>query len=227
MKKYLSVILGIILTACLVACGSSNKGTVNDNEQATTSNQEVSDTEEQEISADNQQTDIDADSEQESKQENEEKAAVVYFSGTGNTREVANLLAKEADADIYEIVPENAYTSDDLNYNDDDCRANQEMNDDSARPAISNDLSAVSEYDVIYLGYPIWWGTAPRIIQTFIENYDISGATVYAFCTSGSSGIEQSISNLQKLYPDVNIAGGKRLNDATEVGVKEWINSLH
>lgn len=138
MKKYLSVILGIILTACLVACGSSNKDSVND----------------------------------------------------------------------------------------DNCRANQEMNDESARPAISNDLSAVSEYDVIYLGYPIWWGTAPRIIQTFIESYDISGAMVYMFCTSGGSGIEKSISDLQQLYPDVNIVDGKRLNDATELDIREWIRSL-
>ncbi len=223
MKKCLSVILGIILTACLVACGSSNKGTLKDSEQAIISNQEVSDTEEQETSADNQQTDLDADYEQ----ENEEKVAVVYFSGTGNTREVANLLAKEANADIFEIIPENMYTADDLNYNDDNCRANQEMNDDSARPAISNDLSVVSEYDVIYLGYPIWWRTAPRIIQTFIENYDISGATLYMFCTSGGSGIESSISDLQKLYPDMNIVDGKRLNDATETDIREWIESIN
>ena len=223
MKKCLSVILGIILTACLVACGSSNKGTLKDSEQAIISNQEVSDTEEQETSADNQQTDLDADYEQ----ENEEKVAVVYFSGTGNTREVANLLAKEANADIFEIIPENMYTADDLNYNNDNCRANQEMNDDSARPAISNDLSVVSEYDVIYLGYPIWWRTAPRIIQTFIENYDISGATLYMFCTSGGSGIESSISDLQKLYPDMNIVDGKRLNDATETDIREWIESIN
>ena len=151
------------------------------------------------------------------------KKAVLYvFSGTGNTREVADLLAKETDADIFEIIPKNMYTSDDLNYNDDNCRANQEMNDESARPAISNDLSVVSEYDVIYLGYPIWWGTAPRIIQTFIESYDISGATVYMFCTSGGSGIEKSISDLQQLYPDVNIVDGKRLNDATELDIREW-----
>ena len=91
------------------------------------------------------------------------------------------------------------------NYNDDNCRANQEMNDDTARPAISNDLSAVSEYDVIYLGYPIWWGTAPRIIQTFIK----------------------SISDLQQLYPDINIADGKRLNNATESDIREWIQSLN
>ena len=191
MKKYLSIILGIILTACLVACGSSDKGTLNDNEQAIISNQEVSDTEKQELSVENQQTE------------------------------------KDAEADIFEIIPENMYKADDLNYNDDNCRANQEMNDDSARPAISNDLSVVSEYDVIYLGYPIWWGTAPRIIQTFIENYDISGATVYMFCTSGGSGIESSISDLQMLYPDINIVDGKRLNDATETGIREWIESLN
>lgn len=191
MKKYLSIILGIILTACLVACGSSDKGTLNDNEQAIISNQEVSDTEEQELSVENQQTE------------------------------------KDAEADIFEIIPENMYTADDLNYNDDKCRANQEMNDDSARPAISNDLSVVSEYDVIYLGYPIWWGTAPRIIQTFIENYDISGATVYMFCTSGGSGIESSILDLQMLYPDINIVDGKRLNDATETDIREWIESLN
>lgn len=142
MKKYLFVILGIILTTCLVACGSSGKDTVNDN------NQELSNIEEQNTSAEKEQKGKDSNSEQ----ENEEKVAVVYFSGTGNTRKVANLLTKEASADIFEIIPKDMYTSDDLNYNDDNCRANQEMNDDSPRPAISNDLSAVSEYDVIYLG---------------------------------------------------------------------------
>ena len=223
MKKYLTIVLGIILMTCPIACGSTDKDSLNDNNQEEIRIQEISDTEEQETSAENQQTDSGADSEQ----ENKEKIAVVYFSGTGNTREVANLLAEEATADIFEIIPEEIYTSDDLNYNDDNCRANQEMNDDSARPAISNDLSAVSEYDVIYLGYPIWWGTAPRIIQTFIESYDISGATVYTFCTSGGSGIEQSISDLQNLYPNVNIAGGKRINDATESDIREWMVSLN
>ncbi len=219
MKKYLSIILEIILTACLVACGSSDKDAVNDINQEVISNQEVSDAEEHETLAENQQTEMEANSEQ----ENEGKVAVVYFSGTGNKREVANLLAKEANADIFEIIPEAMYTSDDLNYIDDNCRANQEMKDDSARPAIRNDLSAVSEYDVIYLGYPIWWGTAPRIIQTFIESYDINGAMVYMFCTSGGSGIEKSISDLRQLYPDVNIADGKRFNAVTESDIKEWI----
>ncbi len=223
MKKYLAIVLGIILTACLVACSYSGKDLVEEQDEEVISNQEVSDTEEQDTSAELEKTDLDADSEQ----ENEERVAVVFFSGTGNTKEVANLIAKEANADIFEIIPEDIYTSDDLNYNDDNCRANREMNDDSARPAISNDLSVASEYDVIYLGYPIWWGTAPRIIQTFIESYDLSGATIYTFCTSGGSGIENSISELQKLYTDVNIIDGKRLNDATESDIKEWIESLN
>ncbi|MCB6202236.1 flavodoxin [Extibacter muris] len=151
------------------------------------------------------------------------KTAVVYFSATGTTEEVANQIAEETGADIFEIVPEEPYTSEDLNYSDDNCRANKEMNDEAARPAISSDLSVVSEYDVIYLGYPVWWGTAPRIIQTFLENSDISQAAVYTFCTSGGSGIEQSVEDLQGLYPDVNIVSGRRFGQGADADVKEWI----
>lgn len=157
----------------------------------------------------------------------EKKIAVVYFSATGTTAEAANLIAKVTGADIFEIVPEEQYTSEDLNYNDDNCRANKEMNDDTARPVIDDDLSMVSEYDVIYLGYPIWWGTAPRIVQTFLESYDISQATVHTFCTSGGSGIEKSVEDLQDLYPDVNIADGKRFGAVSEEAVKDWIESIN
>ncbi len=87
-------------------------------------------------------------------------------------------------------------------------------------------MSAVSNYDVVYLGYPIWWGTVPRIIQTFLESCDLSKATVYTFCTSGSSSIKQSISDLQELYSDINIVSGKRFNGATESDVKYWLDSL-
>lgn len=153
------------------------------------------------------------------------KTAVVFFSATGTTAEAANLIAEETSADLFEIVPQEAYTSEDLNYTDDNCRANQEMANAAARPAIKNDLSKVAEYEVIYLGYPIWHGTAPRIIQTFLENYDLSNATVYTFCTSGGSGIEQSIQDLKDSYPDINIADGKRLNGATEAEIREWIDA--
>ena len=167
---------------------------------------------------------------EESSRSNEQKSAgrtaVVYFSATGTTAEIARLIAEETGADLLEIVPETAYTSEDLNYHDDNCRANREMNDDTARPAISSDFSRISEYSVIYVGHPIWWGTAPRIIQTFFENCDLSQATVYTFCTSGGSGIEQSVKDLQNLYPDVNIVSGKRLNGASAADVKSWISSL-
>lgn len=164
---------------------------------------------------------------EQTEQSGSQKIAVVYFSATGTTAEVAKLIAEETGADIIEIVPEEVYTPEDLKYNDDNCRANKEMNDDTARPAISSDLGAVTEYDVIYLGHPIWWGTAPRIIQTFLENYDISQTVVYTFCTSGGSGIEQSVKDLQDLYPNLNIVSGKRFNQATDADIKEWIESLN
>lgn len=162
---------------------------------------------------------------EQSGQNDSAKTAVVFFSATGTTAEAANLIAEQTDADLFEIVPQEAYTSEDLNYTDDNCRANQEMDNAAARPAIENDLSKVAEYEVIYLGYPIWHGTAPRIIQTFLENYDLSNATIYTFCTSGGSGIEQSIQDLKSSYPDINIADGKRLNDATAADIREWIET--
>lgn len=100
------------------------------------------------------------------------------------------------------------------------------MNDDTARPSISSKLSTVSDYNIIYLGHPIWWGTAPRIIQTFLESYDLTGSTVYTFCTSGGSGIEQSIKDLQRKYPAVNIISGKRFSGAAESDIKTWLDSL-
>lgn len=154
------------------------------------------------------------------------RTAVIYFSATGTTAQIAQLIAEEAGADIVEIVPETAYTAEDLRYQDDNCRANKEMNDDTARPAISSDLSRISEYDLIYLGYPIWWGTTPRIIQTFFESCDLSKATVYTFCTSGGSGVERSVEDLKSLYPDVNLVSGRRLNGASKADIKDWIDSL-
>ncbi len=162
---------------------------------------------------------------EQSGQNDSAKTAVVFFSATGTTAEAANLIAEQTDADLFEIVSQETYTSEDLNYTDDNCRANREMDNAAARPAIENDLSKVAEYEVIYLGYPIWHGTAPRIIQTFLENYDLSNATIYTFCTSGGSGIEQSIQDLKSSYPDINIADGKRLNDATAADIREWIET--
>ena len=153
--------------------------------------------------------------------------AVIYFSATGNTADIAEKVANILNADKFEIIPEEPYTPDDLNYNDDNCRANLEMNDDSARPAISGDMTALTEYDTVFIGYPIWWGTAPRIIDTFFESYDMSGKTVYTFCTSGGNGIGQSIDDLTSLCPDVTISDGRRFNaGATEDDVRQWMDGL-
>lgn len=156
----------------------------------------------------------------------EAKIAIVCFSGTGNTMAVAETIAQLTGGDLFEIIPADKYTDEDLNYNDDNCRANKEQENPDARPAIENDLSAVEEYDVIYLGHPIWWGTNPRIIQTFLDTYNLTDVTIYTFCTSGGSGIEKSITDLQTLYPDLQIVTGKQLNDASEEDVVEWISSL-
>ncbi len=101
------------------------------------------------------------------------------------------------------------------------------MSDSSARPAIGNDLSEVEKYDTIYLGYPIWWGTAPRIIDTFLNSYDLSGKTIYTFCTSGSSSIDQSISDLKSAYSGLDIRGGTRFDNGTDQSeIAAWLDSV-
>lgn len=127
---------------------------------------------------------------------------VAYFSATGNTKTVAEQIADVTGGELYEIEPAEPYTSEDLDYNNDDCRANLEMNDDTARPEIAGAIENIEQYDTIYLGYPIWWGNAPRIMNTFVETYDLSGKTVVPFCTSGGNGISTSVDTLQKLAGD-------------------------
>ena len=209
MKRIVTLILGILLMCFFVACGNGAQQEADPPVQ-----QETETTENQGDSA----TDTAGDASQ---------SIVVYFSGTGNTKQVAETMAAALGTKALEIVPEEPYTEADLNYNDDDCRANQEMQDENARPGIGSDLSEVSEYETVYLGYPIWWGTAPRIIQTFMDSYDLSGKTVYTFCTSGGSGIDQSVSDLKETYQEVNIAGGHRFsrNDTQET-IQAWLDSL-
>lgn len=113
------------------------------------------------------------------------KILVAYFSATGNTERIAQKLANGLGADLYKITPQQPYTSSDLNYGNSQSRSTLEMNDPSARPAISGTISNIDQYDLIFIGYPIWWGQAPRIISTFVESYDLSGKTLVAFCTSG------------------------------------------
>ena len=152
------------------------------------------------------------------------KALVVYFSVTGNTKALAETVAETTGADIVEIVPETPYTSEDINYNNDNCRANKEQNDDSARPAIANKIENIDDYDTVYLGYPIWWGTMPKIINTFLESYDLSGKTIMPFCTSGGSGIGTSVSAIKDVCPGADVKDGFRGSSSTaSEEVRAWI----
>ena len=129
------------------------------------------------------------------------KTLVVYFSATGTTKAAAQRLAKEFNADIYEITPEVPYTSADLNWRDKNSRSTIEMKDKSSRPAIKGHCDNIADYDVVWIGFPIWWYTAPTIVNTFIEVHDLSGKTLNVFATSGGSDVKDSYNDLKKAYP--------------------------
>ena len=152
---------------------------------------------------------------------------IVYFSRTGNTEKIADYLLEITGADSYVIEAKDPYTDADIKYQDEDCRANKEQNDKSIRPEIMNPISSIDSYDVIFLGYPIWWGEEPRIIDTFLEKYDFGNKTIIPFCTSGSSGIGLSESNISKLVDIGKQLPGKRFSStATMNEVKEWYDTL-
>ncbi len=154
------------------------------------------------------------------------KALVVYFSCTGTTAGVARTVADAAGADIYEIQAQEPYTSADLNYSNSSSRATREQNDPSVRPAIAGSTD-ISSYDVIYIGYPIWWGVEPRIIDTFLESYNFSGKKIAPFCTSGSSGISGSVSRIRELATGAEVLQGRRFpSGASRDEVENWLGSL-
>lgn len=155
------------------------------------------------------------------------KVLVAYFSATNTTKKIAGYIADGLDADLYEIVPEQPYTSADLNYGDSSSRTTIEMNDPDARPAISGKVADMAQYDIVFVGYPIWWGEAPRIISIFLESYDFSGKTIVPFCTSGSSGIGSSAANLRTLTKGADWLAGRRFSgSASRSTVIEWVNGL-
>ncbi len=155
------------------------------------------------------------------------KILVAYFSATNNTEGIAQKLADGLGADLYEITPQQPYTSDDLNYGNSKSRSSVEMNDPSARPAISGSVKNMEQYDVVLIGYPIWWGEAPRIMNTFIESYDFSGKTLAAFCTSASSGFGNSDSSLRSAASGATWLKGQRFSaGASAADVMKWANGL-
>lgn len=157
--------------------------------------------------------------------DNQNDTLVVYFSRTGNTEKIAEYLIDITHADSYVIEAAIPYTDEDIAYTNSSCRANKEQNDKTVRPEIADPIESIDSYDVIYLGYPIWWGEEPRIIDTFLENYDFSDKIVVPFCTSASSGNAASERNIANLVPIGNQLEGKRFSaSASKESVETWLN---
>ncbi len=152
---------------------------------------------------------------------------VAYFSATGTTRGVAEMIAEIEGADLYEILPAREYTEDDLNWHDSSSRTTLEQNDSEARPEMAGDPLSLEGYATVYLGYPIWWGEEPRILDTFVEAYGFDGVTVIPFCTSSSSGIGRSGTNLEENAGSGTWLEGRRFGgDVTEEELRSWIEGL-
>lgn len=157
------------------------------------------------------------------------KKLVAYFSASGKTAKVADMLADAVGADIYEIRPEVPYTKADLNWMNKKSRSSVEMNDKAFRPAIADKNAKIDQYDTIFLGFPIWWYVAPTIINTFLESYDFSGKKIILFATSGSSGFEKTVEELKVSVPaSCEIIEGKLLNGKQTIPkIREWTETLH
>lgn len=153
----------------------------------------------------------------------QKKSLVTYFSASGVTRHAAQQLAEIIGADVYEIMPEVAYTDADLDWRNKESRSSVEMNDKTSRPAIKGNIENLAAYDTIYIGFPIWWNVAPTIINTFIEAHDFTGKTLVPFATSGSSTIDNSCKELRATYPDLKWKEGLLLNKIDKSIIEQWV----
>ena len=233
MKKFVTILLALVLVFALAACAGNTES--NENNRNTGSSQNAEDQSATSSNAGNESVESsetpdsnsdDTVSEPDNEPESS-KILVAYFSATNNIEGVAQKLADGLGADLYEITPEQPYTDADLNYNDSDSRSSVEMNDPSARPAISGSVENMEQYDVVFIGYPIWWGIAAWPVDSFISANDFTGKTVIPFCTSSSSGLGQSGELLRDAAGTGNWLEGQRFQSrASKDTVKEWVASL-
>lgn len=155
------------------------------------------------------------------------KKLVAYFSASNVTAKAAKVLAEEGNADLYEIKPKVPYTSADLDWMNKESRSSVEMNDPSSRPALADTSADIAGYDVIFVGFPVWWYTAPTIIKSFLEAYDFSGKMIVPFATSGGSGLGKISETLQEVVPLATVREGKLLNgEINTVELKKWVESF-
>lgn len=208
MKKITSIFLSMVLIFALTACGSSNK------EAASGASSE-------------QQTALAA--EKTAEEENTAASLVVYYSASGNTRRVAENIAEAAGADLFEIVPTEVYSSDDLNWTNSDSRVSREHDDETLRevPLTTTEVPNWDSYDTVFIGYPIWWGIAAWPVDGFVKANDFTGKTVIPFATSSSSGLGQSGSLLAEMAGTGNWQEGQRFSSGVSAGdVQSWVNEL-
>lgn len=218
MKKMMALLMVGMVVLGASACGNTNS-TSEENKAASQEKMNTS-TEQEQKKSEMEDASAEADAEM-------ENALVVYFSATGNTKAVAETLAEMQGADLYEIVPEEPYTDEDLDYSARSHRATAEQDDENARPAISGGIDNISDYDVIYIGYPIWWGDMPRIMYTFFDTYDLSGKTIAPFCTSGGSGLSGTPDVITELEPEATVLDGLHTSSSNaESDLVEWVSSI-
>ena len=239
MKKKISVLAAVLLAIGLTACGNNESQVSAD----TTQNIQAESSEETETANNFEEaervttSEAASDTSDEIVEDNSSEVAdsaeknggtlVVYFSATGTTKGVAEKIAGITGADTYEIKAAQEYTDADLNWNDSSSRSTKEQNDSSARPEIGSDAVSLDGYTTIYIGYPIWWGEEPRIMDTFVESHSFDGITMIPFCTSSSSGIGRSGQNLADNAGSGTWLEGKRFGaGASEDEIKSWIEGL-
>ena len=153
------------------------------------------------------------------------KILVAYFSCTGTTGRVAESIAGAVDGRLYRITPAEAYTSADLDWNDKSSRSSVEMADEDSRPELGGEPLDMKDYDIVFLGYPIWWDLCPRPVNTFLEKYDFSGKKIILFATSGGSGFGNTIKELQPSAPQAQFVEGKLLNHVNKKSIEEWVKT--
>ena len=215
MKKLVSLFLILALAAMCVGCGSSSA-------QASSA---AAPTAEPEKAPESTSAPEQEPEEAATEPDGKSTSLVVYFSATGTTRGVAEKIAALTGADLAEIIPAQPYTSEDLNYSDRSTRATVEQNTADARPEIANDIS-LDGYTTVYLGYPIWWGQAPRILSTFVESHDFTGITVIPFCTSGGSGAGRTGETLGEQAKTGTFLTSTRLSaGVSDADLQTWIDS--
>lgn len=218
MKKLTALLLSVVLVLSLAACGSANKPA-----SSTTRPETSAPTEQPESSST-----APAESEPETQPETG-KTLVVYYSASGNTERVAKDIAEAAGADLFEIVPTEVYTSEDLNWTNPDSRVSREHDDESLRdvPLTTTEVPDWDSYDTVFIGYPIWWGIAAWPVDTFVKNNDFTGKTVIPFATSSSSGMGQSGSLLADMGGTGEWQEGQRFSSGVSSDdVQSWVNGL-